>query len=169
FIGSHTVDALLARGHAVRVLDALEPPVHTGAPPPWLAADAEFLRGSVTDAAVLRRALDGIDAVFHFAAYQDYLPDFSRFFAVNSAGTALLYELIVRERLPVQRVVVASSQAVYGEGVYRCPVDGQVSPPPRSPEQLERRAWEPACPVCGGAIAPLPATEEHAAPHTSYG
>src|SRR5918912_4247608 len=101
FIGSHTVDALLARGHEVRVLDSLEPPVHTGERPPYLPAEVELVRGSVIDRETFRRALAGTEAVVHFAAYQDYLPDFSRFFLVNSAGTALLYELIVDERLPV--------------------------------------------------------------------
>ncbi|HEU0169685.1 MAG TPA: NAD(P)-dependent oxidoreductase, partial [Chloroflexota bacterium] len=116
FIGSHTVDALLARGHEVRILDLLLPPVHTGDWPDYVPARVERIRGSVTDRQAFRKALDGIDAVFHLAAYQDYLTDFSTFFATNSAGTALLYELIVIDKLPVRKVVVASSQAIYGEG-----------------------------------------------------
>lgn len=169
FIGSHTVDALLTQGHTLRILDSLEPPVHSGTPPAWLARDAEFVQASVLDREALRRALAGVDAVFHFAAYQDYLPDFSRFFQVNSAGTALLYEVIVAERMPVRRVVVASSQAVYGEGPYRCPVDGPVYATPRPPGQLERQQWEITCPTCAGPLAPAPAAEEQAAPHTPYG
>ncbi len=168
FIGSHTVDALLARGHAVRVLDSLEPPVHTGTPPAYLPAEVDFLHGSVTDRSALRRALDGVDAVFHFAAYQDYLTDFSRFFVVNAGGTALLYELIVAERLPIRKVVVASSQAVYGEGAYRCPRHGVVHPAPRSVEQLARAAWDVVCPVCGGAVLLIDTDETVVAPHNSY-
>jgi dTDP-L-rhamnose 4-epimerase len=169
FIGSHTVDALLARGHRVRVLDALEPPVHTGDRPPYLPAEVELMVGSVTDPAAFRRALVGVEAVFHFAAYQDYLTDFSRFFHTNSAGTALLYELIVNERLPVKKIVVASSQAIYGEGVYLCPAHGERFPDQRSAEQLERREWEIACPDCGAVMSPGWTDESAAAPHNSYG
>ena len=100
FIGSHTVDALLNRGHEVRVLDTLEPPVHTGTWPAYVAAQVELMPGSVTVPAVFRRALNGVDAVFHLAAYQDYLTDFSHFFQTNSVSTALLYEIIVNDRLP---------------------------------------------------------------------
>jgi dTDP-L-rhamnose 4-epimerase len=169
FIGSHTVDALLARGHEVRVLDSLEPPVHTDAVPAYLPREVELIRGSVTDRAAFRRALDGVEAVFHFAAYQDYLADFSRFFLTNSVGTALLYELIVAERLPVRKVVVASSQAVYGEGAYRCPAHGVQHPGQRPVEQLERGDWNIRCPACGGLVEPLRTDERTVDPHNSYG
>jgi dTDP-L-rhamnose 4-epimerase len=169
FIGSHTVDALLRRGHEVRVIDSLEPPVHNGKVPDYLPAEVDFIHGSVTDRAVFRRALDGMDAVFHFAAYQDYLPDFSRFFGTNSVGTALLYELIVNERLPVTRVVVASSQAVYGEGKNLCPTHGTQYPGQRSREQLERGDWEVRCPQCFQPLQPQWTDEAVTAAHNSYG
>ena len=81
---------------------------------------------------LLRRA----DAVYHFAAYQDYLPDFSRFTDVTVVSTSLIYEIAVAEGLDLQRVVVASSQRAMGEGLYRCPRDGDQTPGMR-PEQLE--------------------------------
>src|SRR3954447_1543979 len=120
FIGSHTADALLARGHRVRLLDSLEEPVHPRhQQPAYLDERLEFIRGDVRDATVLLEALRGCDIVFHFAAFQDYLPTFSRFFDVNVTSTALIYELIVRERLPVRKMIVASSQAALGEGCYK--------------------------------------------------
>ncbi len=138
FIGSHTVDALLQRGYEVRILDSLERPVHPkGEPPAYLAPAAELLRGDVTSREDLERALRGVDAVVHLAAYQDYLPDFSKFFRVNAVGTALLYELIVEHELPIRKVVVASSQAVYGEGAHRCP-DGRIVYPSMRPEERLR-------------------------------
>ena len=89
FIGSHTADALLAKGHHVRVLDSLEEPVHRGGKPPkYLSPEVEFIRGDVRDEAALLAALRGMDAVYHLAAYQDYLPNFSRFYTVNVASTA---------------------------------------------------------------------------------
>jgi dTDP-L-rhamnose 4-epimerase len=168
FIGSHTVDALLRRGYEVRVLDSLEPPVHTGNIPSYVPADVEVCRGSVVQPTALRRALEGIDAVFHFAAYQDYLTDFSHFFHINSVGTALLYEIIVCECLPIRKVVVASSQAVYGEGKYRCPTHGMQHPDQRAPEQLTRADWDLHCPECGEPLTPLWTDEGFVRPHNSY-
>jgi dTDP-L-rhamnose 4-epimerase len=167
FIGSHTVDALLAAGHAVRVLDSFEPPVHLGVPA-YLPREAELVRGSVVDREVLRRALRGIDVVFHLAAYQDYLTDFSRFFLTNSVATALLYELIVAEHLPVQKVIVASSQAVYGEGKHCCARHGVQYPDQRPAEQLRRGDWEVRCARCGEPLVPLWTEETVTHPHNSY-
>ena len=170
FIGSHTVDLLLARGHSVRILDALLPPVHQdGRLPAYVPAEAEFIRGDVRDRSAWEQALDGIQAVFHFAAYQDYLPDFATFFHVNAVGTALLYEIAVVRQLPLQKIVVASSQAVYGEGEYWCARDGVQYPGPRSQAQLAAHDWEPRCPVCGDTMQPrVTAEEARANPHNSY-
>src|SRR5438132_1340414 len=119
FIGSHTADAALAKGWRVRVMDALLPPVHEGAQwPDFLPKEVEKFNGDVRNAEDWERALDGVDFVFHLAAYQDLLPHFSRFFHVNTVGTSLLYETIVKKKLSVRKVVVASSQFVYGEGKY---------------------------------------------------
>lgn len=168
FIGSHTVDLLLARGYEVCVLDRLGPPVHRRGRPTYLPGDVEVLEGDVRSAGDLSRSLRGVDAIFHLAAYQDYMPDFSTFFDVNGVGTALLYELIVRDHLPVQKIVVASSQAVYGEGPYACPEHGRHLAAPRSPEQLARRDWEVRCPLSGVPTTPIPATEDLASPHNQY-
>ncbi len=169
FIGSHTVDLLLAKGYAVRVLDALTPPVHRdGQVPDYLPADVEFIRGDVRDRRALRQALDGVDVVVHLAAYQDYLTDFSRFFDVNATGTALLYELIVNDHLPVRKVVVASSQSIYGEGKYTCPEHGVQYPSLRSESQLRAGQWDVRCPHCGAVLTPLPTDEAVVNPHNQY-
>ncbi len=169
FIGSHTVDLLLQQGHTVRILDGLTPPVHLdGLLPDYVPSDVEFVLGDVRDRAAWERALEGIDAVFHFAAYQDYLTDFSKFFHVNTVGTALMYEIIVEKKLAVQKIVVASSQSAYGEGKYECPTDGVQFPSLRPPEQLMACDWEPRCPVCGNAMKPLLTDEAHITPHNQY-
>ena len=122
FIGSHTADALIKMGYQVRILDNLQRTVHPEGKPDYLNPNADFIMGDVRDKQVLSQALSGVDAVYHLAAHQDYLPDFSTFFYVNSVSTALLYEILVVEGLEnsIQQVVVASSQAVMGEGRYRC-------------------------------------------------
>ncbi len=169
FIGSHTVDLLLAKGYRVRILDSLTPPVHVqDQVPAYVPRDVEFIHGDVRDRAAWERALDGVDAVFHLAAYQDYLTDFSKFFHVNTVGTALLYEIVVEKKLPIQKIVVASSQATYGEGKYQCATDGIQFPPLRQVEQLVRRDWEPHCPVCGQPMQPLVTDEARVTPHNQY-
>jgi dTDP-L-rhamnose 4-epimerase len=169
FIGSHTVDLLLQKGHSVRILDSLTPPVHIeGRLPTYVPSQVEFIQGDVRDRAAWERALVGVDAVFHFAAYQDYLTDFSKFFHVNTVGTALLYEIIVEKKLPVQKIVIASSQSAYGEGKYQCDQDCTQYPPLRSSEQLMRRQWEVLCPVCHRPMRPLVTDEERVNPHNQY-
>jgi dTDP-L-rhamnose 4-epimerase len=168
FIGSHLVDRLLEEGMKVRVLDSLQPRVHPYGLPERFPARAEFLRGSVTDGAAVRGALEGVDVVFHQAAYQDYMTDFSQFAQVNVTGISLIYECIVREKLPVKKVVVASSQAAYGEGQFHCREHGFFLPRPRSREQLRKSEWEVKCPQCGHASQPLLLEEAHANPFNQY-
>jgi dTDP-L-rhamnose 4-epimerase len=173
FIGSHTVDSLLEKGYQVRILDSLQPRVHPRGKPDYVPADAEFIQGDVAEPADLSRALEGMDFVFHLAAYQDYLPDFSRFIHTNTESTALMFELAVadRRRYPVKKMVFASSQAVSGEGKYRCLAEGTIFyPGPRSLVQLQQGAWDFTCPECGGPVEPQLIDEgtcNH--PHTAYG
>lgn len=170
FIGSHTAEALLRAGYEVRVLDNLTPPIHVGDRtwPEWLPKDIECIFGDVRNRDDWRKALRDIDVVFHLAAYQDLLPNFSQFFHVNSVGTALLYEEIVAQKLPVRKVIVASSQFVYGEGRYRCAKDGEVFPDGREPQRLTKGLWDPVCPKCGGEITSLSLLETHANPKNQY-
>ena len=171
FIGSHTIDLLLTRGYTVRAMDNLTPPVHVSHRwPDYLPAEVEKQIGDARDRAAWEAALDGVDAVIHLAAYQDYLPDFSKFFHVNCVGTALMVEIIVEKKLPIQKIVVASSQASYGEGKYTCPNDGTVFPGPRAEAQLRAHDWEVKCPACAGPIK-MELTDEAAwvNPANAYG
>ena len=169
FIGSHTVDRLVATGYRVRILDSLQERVHPEGWPDYLPTGVEKMRGDVRERADWLAALDGIDGVIHLAAYQDYMPDFSTFHHVNTVGATLLYELIVAEKLPVRKVVLASSQAVYGEGKYRCAEHGIVYPDARPDAQLARAEWEVRCPHCTAELEHLPITEDTVNPHTPYG
>ena len=168
FIGSHLVDRFLQAGFRVRVLDSLDERVHPRGRPVYIPPSVEFFHGSVNDRQMLSKALQGIDVVSHQAAYQDYMPDFSKFMQVNAAATALLYELIVCHRLPIKKVIVASSQAVYGEGQYECADHGLFMPRPRSQDQLARGEWEVQCPDCGRRATPLLLSEGHINPYNQY-
>ncbi|RPE81127.1 NAD-dependent epimerase/dehydratase family protein [Vulcaniibacterium tengchongense] len=145
FVGSHLADELLAHGYRVRALDNLSEQVHGPdiARPAYLSEDVELMRGDVRDAAAVKRALQGVDAVFHFAAavgVGQSMYEIERYTDVNNRGTAVLLEALTAA--PVERLVVASSMSVYGEGLYCDPDGNPVSPPPRSPEQLGRGDWE---------------------------
>ena len=169
FIGSHTCDRLLSLGHEVVVLDALTPPVHRDAEPAYLSPEVDFYSGDARNRDLVTNLLRRVDAVYHFAAYQDYLPDFSRFSDVNVVSTALLYEIIVAERLDLARVVVASSQSAMGEGLYRCSVDGEQTPGMRPESALAASQWDIPCPECGGRLE-LQATPERVSnPQNAYG
>jgi len=169
FIGSHTCDALLSQGYEVRILDSLQPRVHPFGKPDYLSAEVDFHQGDVRDPSAWHRALEGVRFVFHLAAYQDYMPDFSTFLHVNAVSTALLFELIVARHLPVEKIIFASSQSVYGEGRYDCEAHGSFSPSPRTLDQLERGQWEHLCPTCRHSARPLLLEECLAHPQTAYG
>ena len=169
FIGSHTADLLLEKGYEVRVLDNLEPPVHPRKKKPdYLSEDVEFIPGDVRSKNDLEKALQGADYVFHLAAYQGYLTDFGKFAFTNDGSTALIYEVIVEKELPVRKIILGSSQAVYGEGKYHCAEHGIQYPSSRSLEQLERGEWEVKCSVCQQLMEPLPSNESKVNPHNQY-
>jgi dTDP-L-rhamnose 4-epimerase len=169
FIGSYTCDRLLALGHEVVILDALTPPVHRQGKPMHLSPGAEFYQGDTRNRDLLVNLLRRADAVYHFAAYQDYLPNFSRFSDVNVVSTALIYEIIVAERLDMARVVVASSQSAMGEGLYWCPADGEQLPGMRPESALAAGEWDIPCPACGGPLKMRPTPEWVSNPQNAYG
>jgi dTDP-L-rhamnose 4-epimerase len=168
FIGSHLVNRFLSEGFQVRVLDSLDPKIHPEGFPTDIPQGVEFIKGDVTNREVLLAALQNVDIVSHQAAYQDYMPDFSRFLHVNAVGTALVYELIVEQKLKIKKVVVASSQAVYGEGQYVCSGHGFFQPMPRSQQQLSRGQWEVRCPDCDQRAEPRLLSEENVNPYNQY-
>ena len=144
FIGSHVADELLSRGHTVRALDNLTPQVHeSGARPDYLAAEVELQVGDVRDAAAVRRALRGIDAVVHLAArvgVGQSMYEIVEYTASNSLGNAVLLEALAES--PVAKLVVASSMSVYGEGLCRAADGSFVEPDERTREELERDEWD---------------------------
>ena len=163
FIGSHIVDALIDRGHRVRVLDALVEQVHGDAGPQYLNPKAEFLQGDVCDADLVNRALEGVDVVYHKAAevgVGQSMYEIGRYVRANDLGTAVLLEAIVKRRPQIQKLVVASSMSIYGEGAYACDNCGPVQPKLRPLSQLLDRDWEIDCPQCGAKAKPAPTNED---------
>ena len=158
-IGSHIVDQCLARGWDVRVLDSLERQTHRDGKPAWVPDAVDFMQGDVRNRRDWERALDGVDVVFHEAAYGGYMPEIAKFIHVNSYGTALLLETIRNKNLPVKKVVLASSQAVYNEGAYTCSEHGHFYGETRPVAQLAAGDYDMHCSICGRVATPTPTDE----------
>jgi dTDP-L-rhamnose 4-epimerase len=158
-IGSHIVDLLVREGWYVRALDNLEPQTHRQGKPTWINEKAEFVEADLRDRDAITAALDNVDTVFHQAAYGGYMPEITKFVHVNSFGTAQMLEVIREKRLPVKKVVVASSQAVYSEGAGDCPKHALVFPSVRPIDQLRKGDWQVHCPICSAITKTVPTPE----------
>jgi dTDP-L-rhamnose 4-epimerase len=156
FIGSHLARELLEAGHAVRALDNLDQQVHPrGERPSYLDGDVDLRVGDVRDRAAVDAALEGVDAVVHFAArvgVGQSMYEIAEYTSVNTFGTGVLLEAMMDR--PVGRLLVASSMSIYGEGLYR----GVENPSERTREALERGEWEPVGDD-GSPLEPLPTPE----------
>ena len=161
FIGSHVADELLEAGYRVRVLDLLLPQVHgpDAVRPTYLHKDIELIVGDVRDQEMMNKALRDVDAVFHFAALvgvAQSMYEIDRYTSVNNFGTAVVLQSLIEH--PVERLIVASSMSVYGEGLYRM-ADGRIANGvERGLEQLKRREWE-VRDGAGEVLEPLPTPE----------
>ena len=163
FVGSHLADGLLSAGHHVRVLDDLTPQVHPLGRPDYLSDQVELITGDVRDPNLLRGALNGIDVVFHFAAtvgVGQSMYEIARYMSVNTQGTAELLQAILDSKMSLDKLVVASSMSIYGEGRYICSSCGHMATPPvRTSEQLKSGKWDIECDACGGLLKPFPTDE----------
>ncbi len=155
FIGSHVVDALLARGCEVRILDSIHPAVHA-VRPDYLDHRVELVQGDVRDPEAVARAVRGVAAVSHQAAMvglESSFADAPEYVSGNDLGTTVLLAGLAQAGF-AGPLVLASSMVIYGEGGYACPEHGSVRPLPRSPADLEAGRFEPGCPECGRALEP---------------
>lgn len=163
FIASHLVDALVERGHNVRILDSLVEQVHGGKVPEFLNAKAEFIHADVCDADAVSKALDGIEVVYHQAAevgVGQSMYEIVKYVKTNDLGTAVLLEEMVKRPKQFKKLVVASSMSIYGEGAYRCePCNENVNPFLRPSEQLEAHEWEFSCETCGSQLKTIGTSE----------
>ena len=163
FVGSHTADALLNAGHEVRIFDNLTSQVHQGGVNSYIPKDSEFILGDIRNLVQLSKAVAGADVIFHFAAavgVGQSMYQISDYTAINNLGTANLLQAILDSSSTPEKVVVASSMSIYGEGKYACHGCGEVAPPARSLDQLKTKQWETLCPNCGEALVPVPTGED---------
>jgi dTDP-L-rhamnose 4-epimerase len=164
FIGSHLADRLIADGHEVRLLDNLDPQVHAnGERPAYVSSEVDFHVGDVRDRGAVGQAMDGADAIVHFAAavgVGQSMYEIERYVSVNAIGCAVVLEEAVKRRDEIAKLIVASSMSIYGEGQYVNPLTGErgIAPRIRPEEQLARRDWEVRSSE-GAALVPEPTAE----------
>ncbi|WP_263419059.1 NAD-dependent epimerase/dehydratase family protein [Terriglobus albidus] len=174
FIGTHLARLLLAKGQEVTLLDSFLSQVHAGEErlPSDLAPHVRLVTGDVADQSAMSVALQGVDSVVHLAAETgtgQSMYEVMRYERTNLGGTATLYELLAKNpRHKVERIVVASSRAIYGEGAYRCEKDGIVYPSSRSVEDKMAGKFDPLCPLCGGSCETVPTTESAPSQPSSF-
>ena len=162
FIGSHLVDRLVADGYDVTVLDNLTEQVHDGEPD-YLNDDAEYVWGDVRDRDLLADHLEATDVLSHQASavgVGQSMYEIERYVEVNTLATARVLDVVVNEGIDLEKVVVASSMSIYGEGEYHCPAcDAIRHPPLREEAQMAAGDWEQRCSECGAALDPRPTPE----------
>ncbi len=163
FIGSHLVDRLVKDGKEVVVLDNFDFQVHRGKKPDYLNKNACYIEGDIRDEAALKKATDGVDTIFHYAAkvgVGQSMYEIKEYVDANTLGTAFFWDYIINNSLDINKFIVASSMSIYGEGSYRCGKCGVVAPYLRSDEQLKKKNWELLCPACGSELKPLGTNED---------
>jgi dTDP-L-rhamnose 4-epimerase len=172
FIGTNLAKALLQKGWKVTILDAMIKQVHREKK--WAGpADVEFFHGNVCHRKAVQQSLEGVDHIVHLAAETGVgqsAYEIARYVKTNEYGTAVLLDEVTKVAGNISRIVLASSRAVYGEGMYECLGCGIVSPGLRNPSALKEGNWEPVCPVCRGTILYQPAVESQSVdPVSIYG
>jgi dTDP-L-rhamnose 4-epimerase len=148
FIGSHTCDLLIERGYKVTILDSLHNKTHNNVWPAFINKKAKKVYGNILDRDTLTDLLKATDYVIHLAAEMDLNPDFQDFMNINVGGTALIYEIIIKNNLPIKKLIVASTQFVYGEGRWNCNIHGVFDAELRTIDQMKQGKWDVHCPLC---------------------
>lgn len=162
FVGSHLADALLQRGHQVRVFDVLTPQVHGEGIPVYLSQEVELQQGDMRDMYSLQKAVHSMEVIYHLASavgVGQSMYEIAHYMGANTQGTANLLQVLLESGNRLEKLVVASSMSIYGEGKCMCAQCGEQSPPWRTSEQMRQHQWELSCPQCGNPLTPVPTDE----------
>lgn len=159
FIGSFLVDQLIQKGYKVKILDNLDTQVHLNSiPPKYLNPEAEFIKGDVRNRKKLKKALQNIEIVFHMAScvgvgQSQY--EIQKYTSVNCGGTALLWDIIIQDKLDIKKVIIPGSMTCFGEGISQCNNCGVVKPNIRNDNEINKNDFRCRCPKCNNPVKPI--------------
>ena len=164
FIGSHLVDFLSEKGHNIIVFDNLVEQVHgkIDKPPNYLNKNIKFIKGNVINYEDLYSVIKDVDVIFHLASavgVGQSMYQISKYIETNTLGTANLLDILVNKEHNVKKLIITSSNTIYGEGKYRCESCGYIYPKFRKKEDLEKGIWEFKCNRCGKQLISVPTDE----------
>ncbi len=164
FIGSHLADLFLEKGYDVKAYDNLDPQVHgpDAERPEYLNSEVQLVVGDVRDGDSFAEALKDCSILVHLAAavgVGQSMYEITRYTSINTMGAAVVLEEAVKQKDSIEKMLVASSMSIYGEGLYRCSSCGELTPRLRPAAQLASRQWEMLCPECGKPCEPVPTPE----------
>ena len=174
FIGQRLAQFLIRQGLSISILENFLPQVHGENPrlPPDLDGNVRLIRGDVANPAAMKEALAGVERVVHLAAETgtgQSMYEVSRYARTNLDGTAQLFEILMKDSgRKLERIVIASSRAIYGEGAYRCDRDGLVYPKSRTAKEKTAGNFDPLCPVCADPCVPVHTPESAPAQPSSF-
>lgn len=168
FIGSHTCDLFYNSGYKVTILDNLNPKTHNNDWPNYLNKNFIKIKGDLCDKELLLSLLKENNYILNFAAEMDLNPDFFNFFHTNVSGTSLIYELIVKHSLKISKILIASTQFIYGDGEWKCEKHGKFLPECRNIDDLRKSNWDIKCPVCYSDCVYIENNESIANPSNHY-
>lgn len=168
FIGSHTADLLIKNNYKVIVVDNLNKKTHNGKWPDYLNKDIIKYKGDVLDEILMTKLISKSDYIIHLAAEMDLNPDFANFMRVNVSGTALIYEIILKQKFVIKKVIIASTQFVYGEGKWFCKEHGDFINLNRFESNFKKSLWDIVCPICNKICTSKKNVESHSNPTNHY-
>lgn len=174
FIGSHLADLLIEKNYKVKAFDNLEPQVHDSGQkrPKYLNKEVELVRGDVRNRNQLKKAIKKAEILVHYAArvgVGQSMYQIRNYVETNTLGTATLLDILAHEKHRVEKLIVASSMSIYGEGTYQCKTCGPAYPSLRSNKQLQQKDYEMKCPKCQKKVKPRPTSEDKPlAPQSIY-
>jgi dTDP-L-rhamnose 4-epimerase len=168
FIGSHTCDIFYNAGYQVTILDNLNPKTHDNDWPTYLNKNFIKIKGDLCDKDLLLSLLKKNSIILNFAAEMDLNPDFYNFFQTNVSGTSLIYELIIKHNLKISKILIASTQFIYGDGNWECEIHGKFNAECRQIENLRKSNWDIKCPVCNSVCLYIENVETISNPSNHY-
>ena len=170
FIGSRLCEKLFDNEYKITVMDNLSPQIH-GKGESFLfnrvKNKCSFFKGDVTNIEDWKKVIKGQEIIVHLAAETgtgQSMYESDKYINVNIEGTACMLDVLENSDHNIQKIVVASSRAIYGEGKYLCPIHADIYPSARKKSDMKKGNFNLKCDICNSDLE-LVATDEDSKIH----